>query len=361
MRSQRVAIWRDSGGSTSSSRGEASCARIVRRISGSRSLASISAGGSLASVGKGLAQREGIERGAEAQGQPDRASRDLGGERQVVGAGGAHAVHQAAPALGIVAAVGEQEPHRPAAVLGHLAHPAELGGLVLEVGEHAERAAAGAAHRPADGDQLLMLGIAAGHQVAGQRLVLVGAAGGEADGARLQGLLRQPRHGLDILGRRMLAGDGALAHDIDPQGVVGELRRDVDGARQPRQRVEVIREALPVPLEAFGQRDAGDVLHPLHQVDQRLVVLLADGGEAHAAIAEHDGRGAVPGGRREHGIPGGLAVIVRVHIDPARRDDPPVGLDLAPARTCLAADLDDAVAIDGDVARDAQALPCRRR
>ena len=194
-----------------------------------------------------------------------------------------------------------------------------------------------------------MLGIAPGHQVAGQRLVLVGAAGGEADGARLQGLLRQPAHGVDVLGRRLLAGDGALAHDIDPQGVVGELRRDVDGARQPRQRIEVIREALPVPFEAFGERDAGDVLHPLHQIDQRLVMLLANGSEAHAAIAEHDGRGAVPGGRCEDGIPGGLTVIVRVHVDPARRDDAPVGFHLAPARTCLAADLDDAVAVDGDV------------
>ena len=194
-----------------------------------------------------------------------------------------------------------------------------------------------------------MLGIAPGNQVAGQRLVLVGAAGGEADGARLQGLLRQLARGFDVLGRRMLAGDGALAHDIDPQGVVGELGGDVDGARQPRERVEVIREALPVPFEAFGQRDAGDVLHPLHQVDQRLLVLAADGGEAHAAIAEHDGRGAVPGGRREDGIPGGLTVIMRVHIDPPRRDDPPVGLHLAPGRTCLPADLDDPVAIDGDV------------
>ena len=82
-----------------------------------------------------------------------------------------------------------------------------------------------------------------------------------------------------------------------------------------------------------------------------LLVLLAHGGEAHAAIAEHDGRGAVPGRRREDGIPGGLTVIVRVHIDPPRRDDPPVGLDLAPGRTCLAADLDDPVAVDSDVAR----------
>ena len=81
-----------------------------------------------------------------------------------------------------------------------------------------------------------------------------------------------------------------------------------------------------------------------------LLVLAAHRREADAAIAEHDGRGAVPGGRRQHGIPGGLAVIVRVHIDPARRDQPAVGVHLALAGPGLAADLDDAVAVDGDVA-----------
>ena len=194
-----------------------------------------------------------------------------------------------------------------------------------------------------------MLSIAAGHKVAGQRLVLIGAAGGEADGAGLQRLLRQPGHRLDVLGRGELARDGALAHDVDAQGMVGKLSRDIDGARQARQRIEVIRKALPIPFEAFRQRDAGNVLHPFHQVDQRLVMLPTDGGEAYAAIAENDGRGAVPGGRRKHGIPGGLAIIVRMDVDPSRRDDAPIGLHLAPAWTRLAANLDDPVAVDGDV------------
>src|SRR6186713_2026101 len=79
-------------------------------------------------------------------------------------------------------------------------------------------------------------------------------------------------------------------------------------------------------------------------------MLAADRGEAHAAIAEGDGRGAVPRGRCEDRIPGRLAIIMGVHIDPARRDQPAVGLDLAPTGTGLAADLDDLVAVDGDVA-----------
>ena len=52
MRSQRVAICRDSGGRTSSSRGEASSDRICARTAGSRSRASCSAGDSRASSAK---------------------------------------------------------------------------------------------------------------------------------------------------------------------------------------------------------------------------------------------------------------------------------------------------------------------
>ena len=100
-------------------------------------------------------------------------------------------------------------------------------------------------HRLADRDQLLMRRHSGrGHQVAGQRLVLIGAAGREADGAGAQRLLRQPGHRFDVLRRRMLAGKSTLAHDIDSQGVVRDLRRDVDGARQPRECIEIFGEAL---------------------------------------------------------------------------------------------------------------------
>src|SRR5262249_46552525 len=47
----------------------------------------------------------------------------------------------------------------------------------------------------------------------------------------------------------------------------------------------------------------------------------------------------------------GLTVVVRVDVDPARRDQEAVGVDFALAGPELAADRRDAVAIDGDVAR----------
>ncbi len=141
-----------------------------------------------------------------------------------------------------------------------------------------------------------------------------------------------------------------LAHNIDAQRMVRDLRRNVDGARHLLQHVEEVREALPVPFQAFGQRDAGNILHALHQIDQRLVMLLADRGEADAAIAEQDGGGAVPGRRREHRVPGRLAVVMGVDVDPAGGDEMAGGVDVAPGRAGLAADRDDPVTVDRHVA-----------
>src|SRR5256885_1065535 len=51
-------------------------------------------------------------------------------------------------------------------------------------------------------------------------------------------------------------------------------------------------------------------------------------------------------------VPHRLSVIVRVHVDPARRDQQSVGIDLAPRRTLLAADRSDAAARDRHVAAE---------
>ena len=54
--------------------------------------------------------------------------------------------------------------------------------------------------------------------------------------------------------------------------------------------------------------------------------------ERHAAVAEHDGRDAVPARRRADRVPGELRVEVGVDVDEARRDEPAVGVDLAVRR-----------------------------
>ena len=238
--------------------------------------------------------RERIERGIDAQHDADRAAGDLRGDERALRAGGAHAFHQALPAHRIGRAVGQQEPDRPAGVLAQLRHPGEFLGLDVEVAVHAERAVPQALQRRTDAEQFLHLGIAAGHHLAGRRLVRVGARGGEAERTGLQRLARHAAHRVDVVGGGLLAVDRALAHHVDAQRMVRHLRRDIDRARHAVQRVEVLREAFPVPLQAFRQRDAGDFLHRLHQADQRVVMLAAHRREADAAVAEQDGGDAVP-------------------------------------------------------------------
>ena len=60
----------------------------------------------------------------------------------------------------------------------------------------------------------------------------------------------------------------------------------------------------------------------------------------------------MPGRRRQYRVPGRLAVVVRVDIDPAGGDEKAVGVDLALTWPGLAADLGQAIAIDRNVAGD---------
>src|SRR3954471_5245162 len=58
----------------------------------------------------------------------------------------------------------------------------------------------------------------------------------------------------------------------------------------------------------------------------------------------------MPRRRRQYRVPGRLPVVMRMHIDPARRDEQPAGLDHPLSRTGLAADRHDALAVDCDIA-----------
>ena len=62
----------------------------------------------------------------------------------------------------------------------------------------------------------------------------------------------------------------------------------------------------------------------------RMIVVAVFGpgrGDAEAAVAGDDGRDAVPGRRREVGIPQHLRVVVRVRIDEAGRQHQTVEVD----------------------------------
>ena len=91
--------------------------------------------------------------------------------------------------------------------------------------------------------------------------------------------------------------------------------------------VEVLGERRPLPRDALGHGRAGDVLDALHQLDEPRVAVGGGGREPDAAVAHHHGGDAVPGARRHPRVPRDLGVVVGVDVDPARGDEPAVGID----------------------------------
>ena len=126
-----------------------------------------------------------------------------------------HALHQTAPASGVGRAVGQQKPHRPAGLLRQPRHPGEFACLILEIAVHPEGASAGGAQGAADAGQLGLLGLVARDQLAGGRLVRIGARGRETERAGADRRLGQTAHSGDVVGGRGLAVDAALAHDVN--------------------------------------------------------------------------------------------------------------------------------------------------
>ncbi len=157
---------------------------------------------------------------------------------------------------------------------------------------------------------------------------------------------------MSCIARQIVAGGvvvRTLTHHVGAQRGVRHVRADVERARHALERVEVLGERLPVPLDALVERGAGDVLDALHELDQLLAAVGAHRREADAAVPEECGRHAVPARRREVRVPGGLTVEVRVHVDEPGRDERTVGIELAAGESADAADLHDDAILDRDV------------
>ena len=117
------------------------------------------------------------------------------------------------------------------------------------------------------------------------------------------------------------------------------------------ERVEVLGEGLPLPVDALVQRGARDVLDAFHQLDEEVAPVGPHGGEADAAVAHDDGGDAVPARRRDLGIPRDLAVVVRVDVDPTGREEQAVAVELAMAAAVGVDVGDDVLAVDREIAR----------
>ncbi len=286
-------------------------------------------------VGEGHERRPLLEDvvGLEAGQQPERAGGDL---RAQVGAGVdrlQREVHQLPPQVRGGVQLEEGEADRAVDLGAEARHPVDLlvrirGVQPVDGGRgQLEHAAADLAQRAADAEQLVFRGEGAGDRLAVHGTVGQGAGRRKAHGAGFDRLLDDGGHLLDVLRRGRLVLGAPLAHHVAPHGAVGDLDADVDGEGTAVEHVEVLREGLPVPRHAFGQRCAGDVLDPLHELDEPLLLAGVDGGEADAAVAGDDRGHAVAGGRVEHLVPGGLAVVVGVDVDEAGGDQLPVGVD----------------------------------
>ena len=256
-----------------------------------------------------------------------------------VGLGGE--VEDLAPqVLVVVRRLHERERHGTAAPLRHGPHQLEL--LVrrepfateaLELADGARRdqlehALAGAAHRLGDRDQLVDRRERPRHRGPVQRPVTDRARRAEAHRAGLDRFGDQRRHRVDVVGGGVLVGAAALTHHVVPHRAVGDLGADVERVAAARDVVHVVGERLPLtPLHALVQGGAGDVLDAFHQLDQCLLAARTDRREADAAVAHDDGGRTIAGRGIHHVVPADLAVVVGVHVDPARRDDRTVGVD----------------------------------
>ena len=182
-------------------------------------------------------------------------------------------------------------------------------------------------HRPSEREQFVLGGIGARHRFAVDGPVRLGAGGRKAQRPSLDRLLHDACHRCDVIGGGGLVAGAAIAHCIAPHRAVGDLSAEVDGQFLLLHRVQVLREALPAPADALGERRPGDVLDTLHQLDEPLLASRLHRGEADAAVAADDGGHAVHAGRLQQAVPTDLAVVVGVDVDEARGDDAAGGID----------------------------------
>ena len=232
--------------------------------------------------------------------------------------------------------LGEPEADRAAGLRRQLAHPRDLAGGSEQVlahdpgGSELDDPGAELTQHAADAEQLVFRGERARHRLAVHRGVHGGAGGRKAKRTSLNRGPDDVGHRSDVLGRGGLVTRSPLAHDVRAYRAVRHLRGDVDRARHLLDRVEVVGESLPAPLDALGQRAARDVLDALHQLDEPLLAARAYRRESHAAIAHDDRRDPVPRRRGEQRIPADLTVVMGVDVDEPGGDDEPVGVDRAP-------------------------------
>ena len=209
---------------------------------------------------------------------------------------------------------------RPVAA-AELAHPRQVGLLALQVGDHLEDAVA----RPRRGRAPMRRAAPPASSACPARGRAASGAGSCARWRSRRAPARsaslgEPRHLGDLVGARPRA-----------RGRARRARRRAARSAAPARRRRA-RAASRASASRYSGNDSqrqsmpscsavpGNVLDALHQLDEEVLLPGPHRREADAAVAHHQRRDAVPARRRQHRVPGHLAVVVRVHVDPARRD-----------------------------------------
>ena len=162
-----------------------------------------------------------------------------------------------------------------------------------------------------------------------------------------------------FIARDLVGGGRALgrflAHDVQAQRRVAEQGRDIDRRAALLQRVEILREGLerPVMPRPASQRVEAHALDLLERLHDQLAMDRLGRRDAEAAIADHRRGDAMPGRDAEHAVPQDLGVVVRVHVDEARRDDLAGGVDGRVGRPVGLAQGHHLAVLDAEVAREA--------
>ena len=154
--------------------------------------------------------------------------------------------------------------------------------------------------------------------------------GGEADGARLEGVRQLAGHERQVV-RCGLLLEGSFAHGPGPQGGVPDIGGEVDALVEAVDGVEILGERLEAPVDPFGQRHRVDVLGPLEVADHQGPCVGADRGQGEAAVAHHRRRHAVPARAAPRRVPEDLGIHVGVPVDEPRGDGMALGVDLLDA------------------------------
>ena len=213
-----------------------------------------------------------------------------------------------------------------------------------------DHALADAPHRLGDGHEFFLRSEGARYGRAPERAMADGARGREAECARLHGFCDEVGHAREFVGGRVLVGLAALAHHVEAHRSMRDLRAHIEGVLTRRQVVHVLGEALPAaPFDAVGEGRAGNVLDALHEFDEVFLGAGANGRETDAAIPHDHRADAVREGRIHRRVPGHLAVVVRVHVDPSGRDEGAVGIHGLPRLARQGTDLRNAPVLDRDV------------